>query len=211
MPRFTGFTTNMGDDVQLSEFNVSGATKGDLISFTTAWARLPIGTNGQTLIADSGEATGLKWSNLNDLITTIDSGTISGDFSITSIPSGFKLLILVYEIRTTGGTIGGGLQLNEDAGASAYKYGNTTDTVFLLNTGAFDVIKGTILITQPATDQDRGITSISHREDSGTGSSLVHSGYWDNSADEITRIDILKDSGAGTIGDGDFVLYGVKV
>jgi hypothetical protein len=36
-------------------------TKGDLYTYTTTEARLPVGTNGQVLAADSAEATGLKW------------------------------------------------------------------------------------------------------------------------------------------------------
>lgn len=36
-------------------------TKGDLFTFDTADARLGVGTNGQTLVADSTASTGLKW------------------------------------------------------------------------------------------------------------------------------------------------------
>lgn len=36
-------------------------TKGDLYTFNTTNTRLPVGTNGQTLIADSTQATGLRW------------------------------------------------------------------------------------------------------------------------------------------------------
>ena len=37
-------------------------TKGDLYTFSTSDARLPVGTNGYILVADSAEATGLKWA-----------------------------------------------------------------------------------------------------------------------------------------------------
>lgn len=37
-------------------------TKGDLYTFSTLDARLPVGTNNQTLVADSSTATGLKWA-----------------------------------------------------------------------------------------------------------------------------------------------------
>jgi hypothetical protein len=37
-------------------------TKGDLYTYSTANARLGVGTNGQVLVADSAESTGLKWS-----------------------------------------------------------------------------------------------------------------------------------------------------
>ena len=36
-------------------------TKGDLFTFSTVDARLPVGTDTYTLVADSTEATGLKW------------------------------------------------------------------------------------------------------------------------------------------------------
>ncbi len=41
--------------------SVSVTTKGDLQTYSTAPARLPVGTDGQTLVADSSAATGLKW------------------------------------------------------------------------------------------------------------------------------------------------------
>ena len=37
-------------------------TKGDLYTFSTVDARLPVGTNNQTLVADSTASTGLKWA-----------------------------------------------------------------------------------------------------------------------------------------------------
>ena len=37
-------------------------TKGDLYTFSTSNARLPVGTNGYVLTADSATATGLKWA-----------------------------------------------------------------------------------------------------------------------------------------------------
>jgi hypothetical protein len=37
-------------------------TKGDLYGFSTVNARVPVGTNGQILTADSTEATGVKWT-----------------------------------------------------------------------------------------------------------------------------------------------------
>jgi hypothetical protein len=37
-------------------------TKGDLFTYSSAAARLPVGTDGQTLLADSSQTTGLRWS-----------------------------------------------------------------------------------------------------------------------------------------------------
>jgi hypothetical protein len=38
-------------------------TKGDLYTYSTAAARLPVGTNGQVLVADSAQTLGIKWAN----------------------------------------------------------------------------------------------------------------------------------------------------
>jgi hypothetical protein len=46
-------------------------TKGDLFTFTTADARLGVGTNGQVLQADSAEATGLKWATVSSTPTFV--------------------------------------------------------------------------------------------------------------------------------------------
>lgn len=38
-------------------------TKGDLYTFDSADARLPVGTNGQVLVSDSVETTGIRWTS----------------------------------------------------------------------------------------------------------------------------------------------------
>jgi hypothetical protein len=58
-------------------------TKGDVYTYSTEDARLPVGTNGQVLSADSAEATGLKWvdaSGGNETIVT--DATVSGTYNI---------------------------------------------------------------------------------------------------------------------------------
>ncbi len=55
------------DDLATKKYVDSGGgsspltTKGDLFGFSTVDARIPIGTNGQRLTADSAQALGLKW------------------------------------------------------------------------------------------------------------------------------------------------------
>lgn len=71
-------------------------TKGDLYTYDTAGTRLGVGADGQILIADSTQATGLRWGKigLNYLGTwnattntpTIVSGTgVGGDYYIVSV------------------------------------------------------------------------------------------------------------------------------
>jgi hypothetical protein len=48
-------------------------TKGDLFTYSTTDARLGVGTDGQALIADSAEATGLRWGTISaDNMATAD-------------------------------------------------------------------------------------------------------------------------------------------
>tara|TARA_R110000850_G_scaffold72542_7_gene159554 strand:- start:1096 stop:2001 length:906 start_codon:yes stop_codon:yes gene_type:complete len=50
----------LGDLSSLAQ-GIPLTTKGDLLTYDTGNARLPVGTDGQVLVADSAEATGLKW------------------------------------------------------------------------------------------------------------------------------------------------------
>ena len=50
-------------------------TKGDIYTYSTADARLAVGSNGQYLIADSAEATGLKWGDAADGLVKYDEVT----------------------------------------------------------------------------------------------------------------------------------------
>lgn len=49
-------------------------TKGDIIAYSTTNARLPVGTNGQALVADSTQTTGLKWANVPTSPVTVANG-----------------------------------------------------------------------------------------------------------------------------------------
>ena len=64
-------------------------TKGDLHGFDTVDDRIPIGTDGQILTADSGEGLGLKWDDLGVWTTsvptyaniTVGNGTVTSRFT----------------------------------------------------------------------------------------------------------------------------------
>ena len=58
-------------------------TKGDLYTFSTSDARLGVGANGTTLVADSSEATGLKWQAASSgALVYIGGATFSGSATI---------------------------------------------------------------------------------------------------------------------------------
>jgi hypothetical protein len=62
-------------------------TKGDLYTFGTSDTRLGVGANGTTLVADSAEATGLKWAapaGGGKVLQVINAGTTSTGTSSSS-------------------------------------------------------------------------------------------------------------------------------
>jgi hypothetical protein len=53
---------NTDDFADAGHIHASGlTTKGDLLTVSTVLTRLPVGTDGKALVADSTQATGLKW------------------------------------------------------------------------------------------------------------------------------------------------------
>jgi hypothetical protein len=98
-------------------------TKGDLYTFSTADARLGIGTNGQILTADSAEATGIKWATpaASGGITLIQEQVASANTAIdfTSIPGTYKSLLLVYSgiSHSSGSNSFFSIRLNANTGS----------------------------------------------------------------------------------------------
>jgi hypothetical protein len=82
-------------------------TKGDLFTFSTVDARLGVGTNGQTLVADSSTSTGLKWAAPASGMTKITSGTFSNVASI-AIDSVFSSTYKNYVAVITCGAVSAG-------------------------------------------------------------------------------------------------------
>lgn len=98
-------------DFGISSFRFSGGigggedteppttTKGDISGFSTTYARVPVGSNGQRLTANSAEATGLQWQTPTDEAPpTTTKGDLSG-FSTTQarIPIGSNDQILTAD------------------------------------------------------------------------------------------------------------------
>jgi hypothetical protein len=100
--------------------------KGDLIVGTGAdtFAKLTVGTNGHTLVADSVEATGLKWAapasggGYTELATSTPSGATTVSF--TSISASYKHLLVTWSglYNSAHGGHGWGVRLNNDSGSN---------------------------------------------------------------------------------------------
>jgi hypothetical protein len=112
--------------------------KGDLLAGTAAdtVGRLAVGTDGQLLAADSGETTGLKWTNpgLTLLNTTSFSAVASAsvDSVFTSTYDQYKILVTLSGVSADGLMQ---LQLRASGSTLATNYNYIT---FLRNTGDAD-------------------------------------------------------------------------
>jgi hypothetical protein len=107
-------------------------TKGDLFGFDTAAARIPIGTNGQVLTADSAQALGLKWATPagGKSYSLLGTGTTTSGSTVTvSGISGIDNIFVVF--RTITGNAANAvvnMRINADS-SSIY----TTDGFYLSN------------------------------------------------------------------------------
>lgn len=82
-------------------------TKGDLIVRGAATTRQPIGTDGQVLIANSAQTTGMNWGAVNDTTAVKLAGsTMTG-----------KLIVPTFQV--TGGSPAAGEVLTSDASGNA--------------------------------------------------------------------------------------------
>jgi len=91
-------------------------TKGDLATYSTTRIREAVGTNYQTLMADSSEATGIKWaaSSTSVLTTAGDLLVASGANALTRLARGSDNYVLTmngtslnWEAAATGASLSG--------------------------------------------------------------------------------------------------------
>lgn len=119
-------------------------TKGDLFTYTTADARLPVGTNGQYLSANSSTSTGLEWvaapTSTQNWSVVAGATSLSGNASVTisGISSADKLMITMANVTsaTSGGWIS--LHINDDTSSIYDHWGLKIKSNATYSTGLFD-------------------------------------------------------------------------
>lgn len=202
--------------------------KGDLISATAADspARLPVGTNGQYLSANSATSTGLEWITppTSGGMTLISTTTLSGaSITLSSIPQTYKTLVMYirnYQPATDGQLLR--FRYNGDAGASRYG----TNDLGVSTTGTYN---GTSMYAQIEQDNTTA-TGFSHitiydytntttwkyanvfcvSNNSTTATNPQLGSYWAiyNQTGAISSITLFANSGNLTA--GTVLLYGVS-
>jgi len=119
-------------------------TKGDVYTYDTDDQRIAVGTNGQVLTADSGEATGLKW-------TTVVG---SGDVSKVGTPVNSQV-----GVWTGDGTIEGAASLTYD-GANLQLTGDIGSTGTRITKGWFVDLQVTNAIAGAVTGNAGTVSTI---------------------------------------------------
>jgi len=198
--------------------------KGDLVSGTGAdtFARLPVGTNGQVLTADSTAATGLAWATATSGgMTSLASGTLSGASVVLSSISGsythLQLAISNFQPATNNATFF--VRVNGDSGANRYFVGTVGSAIFTFNSTGWQVSpgqqnstnNGTIIIdlfNYTKTTGYKLANGIALTYDSANGDSYLNSTLVYNQSAAITSLTMLPSGGNFT--GGTYTLYGVK-
>jgi hypothetical protein len=204
--------------------------KGDLISATAADtpARLPVGTNGQVLIADSTASTGLKWGTpASGGMTLINTGgtALSGTTTtVSSIPGTYKELIIYVNDFYASSTFTPKFYLNTDSTSSNYSYTGTriygaTPTAAVLGDFSNDIV----YVGVPNSDQNNSLciripdytntasnriyTAHSGVKDGSSNSVTITAHKWNNAA-AVTAINFQTP--AGSWSGGTIYVYGVN-
>ena len=204
--------------------------KGDIIAATAADtpARLAVGTNGQALLADSTQATGLIWgSPPSGSKTVLASGSLptgTGVFTLSSISGSYLDLQLVLnniQITSTAACL---QTLNNDTGAyynPSFVGGNSSSVENVYNATSVNINynaniknganKNTLVqnfYDYTNTSSRKVWNSILGYQNS-FGSEVTESFFasYNGTAAAITRIDMTFGS---NITAGTYILYGVK-
>ena len=129
---WTGTVTS-GSSFYLSRVLSAGGgspltTKGDLYVYGTGNTRLPIGTDGYVLVADSTQSTGLKWAQAGTAFWTAVTLSYASSTSLTA--TGVDLTSYMKKGVVIKGTDSGGSTLKLwCVDSSSYSGGNTTINV----------------------------------------------------------------------------------
>lgn len=104
-------------------------TKGDLFGFDTADARIPVGTNGHILTADSTQSLGLKWAapaggGITWALLNSGGTSLSGSKTTISFSAQKQLLIMFEGASSNSASSFMSIRINDDSSAIYNSNGN---------------------------------------------------------------------------------------
>jgi hypothetical protein len=80
-------------------------TKGDILGFSTVVARVPVGTNGDVLTADSAQTLGIKWAAPTTGTVTSVALTVPADLSVSGSPVTSSGTLAITRSTQTANTV----------------------------------------------------------------------------------------------------------
>jgi hypothetical protein len=223
-----GVTSAIQTQIDAKTAKSTLTTKGDIYAASAAStpARLAVGANGTTLVADSSESVGMKWATpAAGGMTLISTTTLSGSSTVlSSIPSTYNNLYLIIKKPVVSvDDYGLRMRINADT-ATRYRsqdFGALSITAAAPNLGYLPIIDnnddtssdGLIQIqfidyanaTTFKLGQTFGVTNYSVTSTSFNMSARMHA-Y--NQTAAITSLTFIPES--GTLTSGTVLLYGVK-
>jgi hypothetical protein len=205
-----------------------GTTLGDL-AYSSATAntntRLGIGSTGNVLTVTGGVPVWAAPATGGGM-TSIASGTLSGSsVSLTSIPSTYNQILLTMEaVNTTTDDVYIGITLNSDTGATAYQRvfaitgaqtsgsGNASFRVFKTDNAVLTNYTNLSFPNYNSTSTYKAIICYAFGANATTTTTIDYfnqaSGWWANTANAISSIQIAPES--GTFEGGSYTLWGIK-
>jgi len=224
---YTGAAWVSLDDPNAIQNSIVDA-KGDIITATAdnTPARLAVGTNGQTLVADSSTATGLKWATASSGgMTTLASGSLSGSsLSLTSISGSYKnLRVVLYGATFSGSITSGNATVNSLSDYSYYRVnasGGTTASDTGDSVGGFYSFYNTMIAAQVGSIYVLDITEYAnttaykpmrwtnyHLAGASVPNNYSNTGFA-KTLSAVTSVNLSISGGTWTA--GTYVLYGIN-
>jgi hypothetical protein len=225
---------SLGTAIDTTVFTNAGAAvakatvdaKGDLIAGTAdnTVARLAVGANGTTLVANSATATGLEWqAPAGSGLTLVKSQTIGSAVSSVTVTDAFSATYTNYRIVVSADSQSADVTLELKLGSTTTGYytlgfyqnfGTATVNGFQSSNSAFfysvyggtNGTSGVIEILKPQVAARTSFTSISASPTT-TGLASVYNGFL-NDATQYTAFTLTPNS--GTITGGQVRVYGYQ-
>jgi hypothetical protein len=201
-------------------------TKGDLYTFGTSDTRLAVGANGTTLVADSAQATGLKWAAASSGMTLISTTTYTA-VSAVNLDNVFSSTYTNYQfifshtasanasgnvkLRNGGSNISTGnyaaILLGNSAGITTFTSNNVSEFIGLANVASGAYYWGSFCISDVFTTSPTYAYGAYASRTSGSQMGSIHTGVWQQ--DNTSTIDGFSiNIGSGTI-TGTVSVYGL--
>lgn len=197
--------------------------KGDLFTYSTAPARLAVGNNGDTIVADSSTATGLAYSKNAPLggLQSLGSANLSGAATVTfsGISNKSRLWLAVENISTVNTGVFVGIRLNAKTDSYGYAgigvvgtaanptFSNAASQIYLCQTSTTHTDTANSMVQLDGCFSAGMVTGTVGGVASGTSASAYQwNALFSLQAAQVTSVSVV--SGSGNFDGGSITVYG---